>query len=148
MPTPSIQPSTARRILLAALAVGVLVDILVPGAAVGVNAVLVVAAALVAAAVVAGPAGLRRMDPVDAWLPVAALAFAAMPGIRTDDWLVTADLLLAGTLAAGTIACLAGGADHPRPRARDPDPAAGLVVGAITGAIPTLDCRPSRTAGR
>ena len=40
------------------------------------------------------------MDPVDAWLPVAALAFAAMPGIRADDWLVTADLLLAAALAA------------------------------------------------
>ena len=61
------------------------------------------------------------MDPVDAWLPVAALAFAAMPGIRTDDWLVTADLLLAGTLTAGTIACSCRRADHPRPGARDPD---------------------------
>ena len=41
--------------------------------------------------------------------PIAALAFAAMPGVRTDDWLVTADLLLAGVLSAGAIACLAGG---------------------------------------
>ena len=147
MPTTSIQPSTARRIVLAALAVGVLVDILVPGVAAGVNAVLVVAAALIAAAVVAGPAGLRRMDPVDAWLPVAALAFAAMPGIRTDDWLVTADLLLAGTLTAGTIACLAGARITRGLVPAILTLATGLVVGAITGAIPTLGAaRPARPA--
>ena len=147
MPTTSIQPSTARRIVLAALAVGVLVDVLVPGVAAGVNAVLVVAAALIAAAVVAGQAGLRRMDPVDAWLPVAALAFAAMPGIRTDDWLVTADLLLAGTLTAGTIACLAGARITRGLVPAILTMATGLVVGAITGAIPTLGAaRPARPA--
>ena len=147
MPTTWIQPSTARRIVLAALAVGVVVDILVPGVAAGVNAVLVVAAALVAAAVVAGQAGLRRMDPVDAWLPVAALAFAAMPGIRTDDWLVTADLLLAGTLTAGTMACLAGARISRGLVPAILTTATGLVVGAITGAIPALAAaRPARPA--
>jgi hypothetical protein len=145
MPTMSIQPSTARRIVLAALAVGVLVDILVPGVAAGVNAVLVVAGALIAAVVVAGQAGLRRMDPVDAWLPVAALAFAAMPGIRTDDWLVTADLLLAGILTAGTIACLAGARITRGLVPAILTLATGLVVGTITGAIPTLGAaRPAR----
>ena len=93
-------------------------------------------------------AGLRRMDPVDAWLPVAALAFAAMPGIRTDDWLVTADLLLAGTLTAGTIACLAGGADHPRPRARDPDPGDGARRRGDHGRHPDPRRGPPRPAGR
>ena len=93
---------------------------------------------------VAGEAGLRRMDPVDAWLPVAALAFAAMPGIRTDDWLVTADLLLAGTLTAGTIACLAGARITRGLVPAILTLAMGLVVGAITGAIPTLDAaRPA-----
>jgi hypothetical protein len=145
MPIPSIQPPTARRIVLAALAFGVLVDILVPGVAAGVNAVLVVAAALVAAAVVAGPAGLRRMDPVDAWIPVAALAFAVMPGVRTDDWLVTADLLLAGALTAATIACLAGARITRGLVPAILTVATGLLVAAITGAIPALDAaRPTR----
>jgi hypothetical protein len=147
MPTTSIQPSTARRIVLVALAFGVLVDILVPGVAPGVNAALVVAASLVAAAVIGGQAGLRRMDPVDAWIPVAALAFAAMPGIRTDDWLVTADLLLAGTLTAGTIACLAGARITRGLVPAVLTVATGLLVGAITGAIPALDAaRPARPA--
>jgi hypothetical protein len=147
MPTTSIQRSTARRIVLAALAVGVLVDILVPGVAAGVNAALVVAAALVAAAVIAGDDGMRRMDPVDAWLPVAALAFAAMPAVRTDDWLVTADLLVAGMLTPATIACIAGARITRGLVPAIVTAATGLIVGAITGAIPTLDAaRPARPA--
>ena len=147
MPTTSIQRPTARRIVLAALAFGVLVDILVPGVAAGVNAVLVVAAALAAAAIIAGQAGLRRMDPVDAWIPVAALAFAVMPGVRTDDWLVLADLVLAGTLTAGTIACLAGARITRGLVPAILTLATGLLVGAITGAIPALDAaRPARPA--
>jgi hypothetical protein len=99
---------TARRILLLALGAGVLVDVVVPGNAAGINAVIVMAALLAVAVSVAGRAGIERFDPADSWVPVAALAFAAMSAIRADDWLVTADLLLAGALGAGTVACLAG----------------------------------------
>src|SRR5689334_37482 len=134
----SLQPRPARRIVAVALLVGVLVDILAPGNGTGINAVLVVAAMLGAAALVAGPDGLRRMDPVDAWLPVAALGFAAMPAIRADDWLVLADLLLAAALTGGTIACLAGARIT-----RGLVPAIltltmGLVVALVTGAAPVL----------
>ena len=88
------------------------------------------------------------MDPVDAWLPVAALAFAAMPGIRTDDWLVTADLLLACTLAAGTIACLAGARITPRSRARDPHPGdrASSSGRSRVRSRPSAAARPARPA--
>ena len=84
-------PSLVTRILLLALALGVLVDILVPGNAAGVNAPLVIAAVLVASLVLAGPDGLRRMDPADAWLGPAALGLAGFAAIRADDWLVTVD---------------------------------------------------------
>ncbi|MEO5963961.1 MAG: DUF4173 domain-containing protein [Candidatus Limnocylindrales bacterium] len=98
----------ARRILLLAVGAGILFDVLVPGNAAGLNAALVMAGLLVTALVVAGQDGAARADPADAWIPVAALAFAAMPAVRADDWLVAADLALAAVLGAGTVACLAG----------------------------------------
>jgi len=98
-----------RRILLLALAGGILFDALVPGNAAGLNAALVTAAFLGAALLVAGGDGVRRMDPADAWLGPVALALAALASIRADDWLVTADLLFAAVLATGAIGCLAGG---------------------------------------
>ncbi len=102
-------PSRARRIVLLALAGGVLFDVLVPGNAAGLNAPLVMGAFLGAALVTAGRTGLARMDPADAWLGPAALVLASMAALRADDWLVTVDLLLAAGLAAGAIGCLAGG---------------------------------------
>src|SRR5690349_11356344 len=134
----SLQRRPARRIVAVALVVGVLVDVLVPGNGTGINVVLVVASMLAAAAIVTGPEGLRRVDPVDAWLPAAALGFAAMPAIRSDDWLVTADLLLAAALTAGTLACLAGARITRGLVPAILTLAMGLVVGAITGAATVL----------
>jgi hypothetical protein len=101
--------STARRIILLALAGGVLVDVVVPGNAVGVNAPLVFAALLVAAFTIAGPAGIRRMDPADAWLAPVAVCLAGLAAVRTDPWLVAADLWFAMLLALGAIGTLSGG---------------------------------------
>jgi hypothetical protein len=101
--------SLVRRVLLLALAGGVLFDVLVPGNAAGINAAIVMAAFLAAALVVAGADGIRRMDPADAWLGPTALVLAGMATLRADDWLVTVDLLFAAALAAGTMGCLAGG---------------------------------------
>ena len=100
--------ATARRILLVAVALGILVDISVPDHVAGLNAPVVMAALLAAAFAIAGRAGLERFDPADAWLPVVALALAAMAAVRADPWLVQADLLVAMALACGTIAALAG----------------------------------------
>ncbi len=130
-----ISKPAARRILLLALGVGVLVDVVVPGNAVGVNAALVMGALLVAAAVVAGPDGLRRVDPVDSWLPVAALVFAAMPAIRTDDWLVASDLAIAAALGVGTIACLAGARITRGLVPSVLTTGVSLVAGAVIGAV-------------
>ena len=90
----------ARRILLLAVALGVLVDIAVPGHVAGLNAPIVIAAMLAAAFAVAGRAGVERFDPADAWLPVAALGLASMAAVRADPWLVEADLLVSLALAA------------------------------------------------
>ena len=111
----------ARRILLLALAVGVVVDIRVPGHAAGVNAVRR-----------DGRAPRRGLSwrpaatacggwtPPTRGCPSAAIWLAAMAVIRADSWLVQADLLLAAALAGGTIAAPRRGADHPWPRAPRP----------------------------
>ncbi|HEX5827241.1 MAG TPA: DUF4173 domain-containing protein [Candidatus Limnocylindrales bacterium] len=143
-PAPGLQ---ARRIALLALAMGVLVDVVIPGNAAGVNTVLVMAFLLGAAGVVAGWDGLRRMDPADAWLPAAALAFAAMPAVRADDWLVTVDLLLAAALGLGTIACL-GGARITRGLVPSVlSTAVGLVAAVVVGAGTLLGRLRGRDGG-
>ena len=130
--------SLVRRVLLLALAGGVLFDALVPGNAAGVNAAIVMAAFLVAALLVAGQDGIRRMDPADAWLGPTALVLAAMASIRADDWLVTLDLLFAAALAAGTIGCLAGGRITRGLVPRVLELAVGAVAAAGIGALNVL----------
>ncbi|MEW6224914.1 MAG: DUF4173 domain-containing protein [Chloroflexota bacterium] len=130
--------ATAARILLLAVAGGILADIVVPGNAAGLNAPLLVAALLVAALLVAGRDGLRRMDPADAWLAPAALALAAMAAVRADPWLVTADLLLAAALAAGSIACLGGGRVTRGLVPQVLALTAGVIAAALAGAAEVL----------
>ena len=125
----------ARRILLLALGVGIVVDITVPGHQAGLNAVVVIVALLGAACLAAGRDGLRRFDPADAWLPAGAIWLAAMAVVRADSWLVQADLLAAAALAGGTIAALAGARITRGLVPRVFDAAGAVVAGALTGAI-------------
>lgn len=135
--------SLVRRILLLALAGGVLFDVLVPGNAAGLNAVIVMAAFLVAALLVAGSGGIRRMDPADAWLAPTALVLAALTAIRADDWLVTADLAFAAALAAGAIGCLGGGRITRGLVPQVLELAVGVVAGIGIGAASVVrDPRP------
>lgn len=98
----------AIRILALAIAVGALAAITLPGNALGVNMPLLVVALAAAAVAAAGEAGLRRMDPADAWMAPAAIGFAAMTALRTDPWLVMLDLLVSATLITAAIATLGG----------------------------------------
>jgi hypothetical protein len=129
---------TAARILLLAVAGGILVDILIPGNAPGINAPILVAALLVSAVLVAGPAGLRRMDPADAWLGPVALGLAGMAALRADPWLVAADLALAAALAAGAVASLGGGRITRGLVPQVLAIAAGVVAAAVAGAAEVI----------
>ncbi len=141
----SMPKPAARTILLLALGIGMLVDVVIPGNAAGVNAALVVAALLAASAAVAGRDGLRRVDPVDAWIPVAAIGFAAMPAIRADSWLVAADLMLAALLGAAAGACLGGARITRGLVAAVLRTGVALVTGAVTGAVSVVAAlRPRR----
>ncbi len=147
--------SLLRRIALLALATGILFDILVPGNAAGLNAPIVMAALLAAAALVAGRDGIPRMDPADAWLAPTALVLASLAAIRADGWLVAVDLLLAAALAAGAIGCMAGGRVTRGLVPRVLELAVGVVAVAGIGTLNLLTSRrpapvepevPGRTA--
>ena len=140
--------SLPRRIMLLALAGGVLFDALVPGNAAGLNAAIVTAAFLVAALLVAGRDGIRRMDPADAWLAPAALVLAGMASIRADDWLVTLDLLLAVVAGRGRVGCLAGGRITRGLVPQVLELAVGAVAAAAIGARSVLRRAAPRDAGR
>jgi hypothetical protein len=139
--------SGARRIVLFALAGGVLFDVLVPGNAAGLNAPLVMGAFLAAALITAGRAGLARMDPADAWLAPVAMVLASLGALRADDWLVTVDLLLAAALAAGAIGCLAGGRITRGLVPRVLELAVGVVAASGVGAAAVLAATRSRVPG-
>ena len=139
MPTPSI-----RRIVLLALAGGILVDVVGPGNALGANAPLVVVALLAAAFAVAGRGGLRRLDPADAWLAPAAVAVAGVAAVRTDAWLVAVDLWFAMLLALGAIGTLAGGRITRGVVPRVLELSVGLVAVTIGGAIAVLRALATR----
>lgn len=142
----------AVRIVVLALVTGLLYAIAGPGHAPGLNVPLLVAWVVLAAHVVAGTEGLRRLDPADAWLGPGAIVLAVFVAIRAEPWLVAADIVLAGGLAAASVAAL-GGARVTR----DTVPAAvvtgaHLVRAALVGAVPPLRrLRPTgawSTAGR
>ena len=135
-------PSATRRILLVAVAGGILFDVLAVGNAAGVNAAMLVGAFLAAAFAIAGRDGVARMDPADAWLAPTALVLAALVAIRADDWLVTADLLLAAALAAGAVGCLAGGRITRGLVPRVLDLSMGLVASGVAGTAGLLS-RPA-----
>jgi hypothetical protein len=127
--------SIAVRILALALAVGLLAAVTLPGNTNGVNVPLLVAALLAAAVAVGGEAGLRRVDPADAWLGPTGLLLAAMTAIRTDPWLVALDMLAAASLAAAAIATLGGARVTRGPAVQVIGSAVGAILAGMLGVI-------------
>ncbi len=100
--------TTAIRTLTAALIVGVASQALFVGADLGINVPLLVVATLAAGVAIA--AGGRRLDRLDLWLPVAALAVAATVSLRAEPTLRFLNLVTAASLLAASMAAFAGAA--------------------------------------
>jgi hypothetical protein len=98
--------STAIRILSLAAAIGLLSQSLLIGNVFGLNLPLL-AIALLAAAVALRPAD-RMIDPLDLWLPVAAIAVTAGIAIRSDPFLVFLDICAGCLLLGAAIAAIGG----------------------------------------
>lgn len=109
----------ARRVSVIGLVLGLLIEIAFDGPSPGLNVPIVVAATLAAAVLFRRPG--RRLDPLDAWLPISALVLAGFVAIRGDEFLAALDILGALAFGGATVIALAG------------TPVTRRSVGAITG---------------
>ena len=98
--------SLARRILLAALAIGFLAELALDGPALGLNMPVLTAAMLAAAWVFRRPG--RAPDPLDAWLPVSALVLAAFVAVRADPFVTLLDIAGAAAFTGASAASFSG----------------------------------------
>ena len=122
----------AGAIAAAAVTIGVLAQWLFIGALLGINAPIGLAA-LLAAAWLLRPAGRPRPRLRDAWLAIAAVAFAALAAVRGDVNLVDLDLLAALGLGGTAIAAFAGVPVIDQATARLATLAARMALFAMVG---------------
>jgi Domain of unknown function (DUF4173) len=102
---------TATRALIGAALIGGIAQAWLFRTALGINVVLLTAAVLATGWAIARLAGRAdQHDPLDAWLPVAALVVAGMVGLRSDPTVVFLDAVTGATLLAASMAALAGAA--------------------------------------
>ena len=101
--------TTATRALIGAIVIGVVAQAVLFRVALGINVLLLTAAVLASGYVIARLAGRTDgLDPLDAWLPIAALVLAGMIGLRSDPTLVFLDAATAATLLGASMAALGG----------------------------------------
>jgi hypothetical protein len=98
----------ALRCLAAAAATGIAGQALLYAVGLGINVPILGFAVLVAGLAVSGWG--RRLDPLDAWIPVAAAVVAVGPAIRTDSFTVLLDLGTVAALLGASMAAFAGAA--------------------------------------
>ncbi len=97
---------TARRLLAAGLALGVMAELLFRGPALGINVPVSVAALLGAGWLLRRPG--TAPDPIDAWLPIAALASGAAVALTGDRFLALVDTVVALGFTGAAIVAFAG----------------------------------------
>jgi hypothetical protein len=96
----------ALRILVLAAVIGLVAQALLLDNLLGINAPIL-AGALLGAAFLLRPAE-RRIDPLDRWLPPAALGISLAIAIRADPTLLALDLAAACALLGASVAAIAG----------------------------------------
>lgn len=133
----------ARRVLLAGLVLGLLAELAFHGPALGVGVPIVVAAVLLAGWSVRRPG--RALDPLDAWLPVAALLLAMLVAVRGDPFLAVLDSVLAAALVGASLAAMSGLAVTRRSASVIVTMAAWGLEGVLLGAARAIQwTRPRR----
>jgi len=99
-------PSLARRVLAAAIVLGIAAELLFARSALGVNVLVAVIGLLVAVALIRRPGA--RMDRLDRWLPPAVVVSASFVALRADPLLVLADAAITAALLGAMLVALAG----------------------------------------
>lgn len=125
------------RIAALAVAVGLAAQLLLHGHAPGVNVPIATAVLLVAAAIAAG--GVRRTDPLDAWIPLTALLLAAFVAVRDDPPLVALDVAGALALSGASVAAFAGESVTRRTTLSAIELAGRVMAAAGVGGLPLLE---------
>ena len=98
--------SIARRLIVVALTLGLLAELILDGPAYGVNIVILVGAILAAGWLLRRRG--RAPDPLDAWLPAAALALAAFVAVRGDPLMALLDTTGALAFTGASIVAFSG----------------------------------------
>jgi Domain of unknown function (DUF4173) len=125
------------RVLVLSVAVALAAEALVDRHALGINVPIVVAV-LLASAWLMRP-GSRRLDPLDAWLPVATLVVAAFVAIRDDRALVLLDAMGATVLCGASLGAFAGASVTRRTLAAGLVLAAQVVSAAALGSLTIVE---------
>lgn len=102
----SLPESVQIRMVVAAAIAGLGGQLLLVGQSIGINLVLWVVLVLATAWLLRRPT--TGPDRLDLWLPVAALAFAAFPAMRSDGTLIPFDTLAAGALTLASVVAMGG----------------------------------------
>ena len=97
---------TARRLLVLALVIGILGEIVLDGSAAGFNVPVMTGAMLLAAWLARRPG--RAPDPLDAWLPAAAMLLSVFVAVRADPFLAALDVLGAAAFVGASVAAFSG----------------------------------------
>ena len=133
----------ARRVLLSGLALGLLAELALDGPAFGVGVPIVVLAILGGGWVLRRSG--RRFDPLDAWLPVGAIALAVLVGVRGDPFLAVLDTVLATALVGASLAAMSGLSVTRRSASVIATMGAWVLEGVLVGAARAIDrAKPTR----
>ncbi len=142
-PTRSHDRLVARRVLLAGCALGLLAELALDGSAFGVGVPILVTAVLLAGWAIRRSG--RALDPLDAWLPVAAVLLAVLVAIRADPFLGVMDALFAVALTGASLAAISGLAVTRRSAAVIATMGAWGLDAVLVGAARAIDrTRPTR----
>jgi Domain of unknown function (DUF4173) len=134
----------ARSLLLAALPLGLLVELAFDGPAFGINVPIVIGAVLAAGALLRRPD--RVIDPLDAWLPVTAFTLATLAAIRGDEFLAGLDIAWSFLFCGASLVALSGVPVTRRSASVIATMGAWAFEGAFFGAFRVLAAaRPVRT---
>ena len=98
--------SVARRLLAAGLLIGVLAEVVLDGPAYGLNILMVVTALLGAGWLLRRHE--RAPDPLDAWLPITAVALAAFVAVRGDPFMALVDTMGALAFTGASLVAFSG----------------------------------------
>lgn len=126
----------AATVLVLAVILGIVAQLLFFAVPLGINLLLMLAAILVASQFTR--AGGARFDPLDAWLPLGALALAAFVAVRSDAVLVALDAMGAISLTILSVAAFGGVSVTRRSAAHVVLLAGDLIAGALAAAAPLI----------